>query len=270
MPINTSEDNIKYYSDAIKAASDESEAEFGNWFNNSTNPTEDFNKGYKDFFCSILKPVVFEKTKDNSQNLTALEIGCGGGRIMNAACKYFGHVIGLDIHSDLDKTKVILGKYNSNFEVKPISQDMTFPVSDKSVDFVYSFIVFQHILKVDCFIKYAEEIKRILKDDGTAIIYYGRPRKWSQKLSQYAFVNFLRGIMDKIFFEKIKLDILGNGYREYPNAKVNCVNLVVTRKKARKIFRQNKFKILEEGVSKKRHTALGTQYYVVIKKHGSL
>jgi len=260
-PIDTEEKNINYYSDAIKSSADKNVSDFLRWFNNNDNVNSVINSGYYDFYTSILKPTIYEKTKNNSKQLTGLEIGCGGGRILNAACKYFAKAIGVDIHDSFDALNNFLTSENENFELGKI-KDNKIPTKDKSVDFVYSFIVFQHILKIKVFEDYVSEIKRMLKPDGITIIYFGRPRFFSKKVFYNKTLNNITRIFDKIFYEILYLNIFKNGFIENYNAEVNHVNLTVSIFKAKKIFKKAGLKIKEKGISKNKNI-FGTQYYFI-------
>ena len=72
---------------------------FQSWFNKCDSVEESVMAGYWDFAVHILTPVVLEHRK-NPIDSNALEIGYGGGRLINDACSYFGHVIGIDIHEE--------------------------------------------------------------------------------------------------------------------------------------------------------------------------
>ncbi len=259
--VDTEKKNINYYSKAVKNAEQKDFIEFLKWFNGGENIISIINSGYYDFFSKILKPIIYEKTKNNSKQLICLEIGCGGGRILNAACKYFGKAIGTDIHNSFNVLNKFLSFENNNFELKKITNNKI-PVADKSIDFIYSFIVFQHILKITVFKDYLSEIKRILKNDGVIIIYFGRPRFFSKKQFKYSFLNFITFTLDRIFYESIFLNLFKKGYSENYNVKVNHVNLTVSLLKAKKMFKKSGFEIKEKGYSKN-NKKYGTQYYFI-------
>jgi len=262
--IDTENKNIRYYSDAIKNAENTDLLTFLKWFNGGENVDAIINSGYYDFFNSILKEKIYSYTKSNSKQLTALEIGCGGGRVMNAACKYFGKVVGIDIHESFTLLNDFLKNENSNFELFRIT-DNKIPIAENSVDFVYSFIVFQHILKIKTFEDYLSEIKRILKPNGLLIIYFGRPRFFSKKVSKFSIINKFSFLLDKIFYENFYLNIFKNGYYENYKVVVNHINLMVTKRKAKIIFKKNNLKIIEYGFSKSGNS-FGTQHYFIATK----
>ncbi|MCK9378659.1 MAG: class I SAM-dependent methyltransferase [Candidatus Moranbacteria bacterium] len=263
--LHTNQENIAAFKKEIKKASNSSNESFLTWFNDNENIDSMISSGYKNFFCSILNKNIYNLTKNNSSQLTAVEIGCGSGRVLNAAAKYFKYVIGLDIHENLNMTKEFLIQLgNKNFELKKI-QDKKFPLENNSIDFIYSFIVFQHLLKLETFEEYSREISIKMKKNGLAMIYFGRPRFFSKIILRYKTVNYFLMILDKILFENLYINLFKNGYLEYPNAEANDINLVVSLKKAREIFLSNKLIIIDKGTSP-RDNYFGTQYFMALKK----
>jgi ubiquinone/menaquinone biosynthesis C-methylase UbiE len=103
----------------------------------------------------------------------ALEIGFGGGRLLLEAAKIFETVIGIDIHESFVKTEGFLASQEcNNFSL--LSKEQLEFVEDETVDFVYSFIVFQHFASFQEVEFYLNHIKRILTKSGYAHIYFGK------------------------------------------------------------------------------------------------
>lgn len=97
-----------------------------------------------------------------------LEIGCGVGRMSFALAKRFAVVEALDISSEMvnraNSLKEHLGVKNVNFSVgsgRGLNQ-----YSEESVDFAFSFVVFQHIPEVAIIESYIREMGRVLKRGG--------------------------------------------------------------------------------------------------------
>jgi ubiquinone/menaquinone biosynthesis C-methylase UbiE len=262
--IDTGNKNEAYYSEAIKKAAETNFDEFLRWFNGGTNIVSIRNSGYHDFYNNILKKIIYERTRETSDQSLVLEIGCGGGRILNAACKYFKKSVGTDIHDNFEMLEKFMSIENTNFELLKI-QDNKFAIADNSIDFVYTFIVFQHILKLEVFEQYLSEIKRMLKSKSLAIIYFGRPRLIGKKQFSTRLLNFMAYLLDKLFYENMYLNLFKKGYFEDHLAPVNHVNLMVSMKKAGKLCNLNSLKILERGISNKENS-IGTQYYIIIEK----
>jgi len=145
--------------------------EFAKYFDTSSSLKEVEAMGYVDFYHKIFTND-FYNLVDDPRLKTCVEIGFGGGRILAAASKLFNKAIGIDIHNSFDMSEKYLKRQN----VKNVSlihaNDMS-TIQDNSVDFVYSFIVFQHFISWDDAEFYFREIKRILTDNGAGIIYFG-------------------------------------------------------------------------------------------------
>ena len=98
----------------------------------------------------------------------ALEIGCGVGRMSFALAKRFAAVEALDISNEMIKRanglQEHLGIKNVNFRASGGSDLHQY--LDESVDFAFSFIVFQHIPEVAIIEGYIREMGRVLKTGG--------------------------------------------------------------------------------------------------------
>lgn len=157
----------------------EKDSEFMNWFNKSKTLDESFLVGNKDFNEKIFDQISKKILGDTSKK-TALEIGFGGGRLMNAACKVFDNVIGIDIHKSFERTKRILEEAGvSNFSL--MYENEINKLKNNSIDFIYSFIVFQHFENWEVAERYLDMIDRTLKKDGLAMIYFGRSKTNQEK-----------------------------------------------------------------------------------------
>ena len=97
----------------------------------------------------------------HKENCTALEIGCGAGRILRPMSRDFGHVIGTDISGEM------LAKARDIVDAELLETDGEhIPLSDNSVDFVFSFLVFQHMKNYVLVENNFKDVVRILKPGG--------------------------------------------------------------------------------------------------------
>jgi ubiquinone/menaquinone biosynthesis C-methylase UbiE len=222
---------------------------FQSWFDKSKDTTQSIVRGYWDLAFHILIPKVCECI-ENPEEKIALEIGYGGGRIVNAACSYFREVIGIDIHDEQEMVEAFLrAQGKSNFRLIRTS-GRTIDVDSESIDFIYSMIVLQHLPSFDVFVSYIKETYRCLKLSGVALLYFG-------KYSRLNPVHQLRYFIQ--------------GYKEIPKAPVNHISLVIRVSKVKKLCRDIGFKVVEIGTSYKRvpdgyPRIRGGQNYVTLLK----
>ena len=106
----------------------------------------------------------------------ALEIGCGMGRILKPLSERIEKAFGVDISAEMiaRARQGLAGRPNA--EVFVTSGRLT-GFRDASLDFVYSFIVFQHIPSKRAVARYMREAARVLKGKGVFRFQVdGRPR----------------------------------------------------------------------------------------------
>ena len=145
------------------------EVEFHKFFDIDDSVSNALKRGFIDFSHRIFTPDFYQILGD-PRDKTALEIGFGGGRLMNAASHYFNKVIGVDIHESFDRTTEILTREGcTNFEL--VHRDNINTIADDSIDFVYSFIVFQHFSHWSEAEFYISQVERVLKPGGCGILY---------------------------------------------------------------------------------------------------
>jgi SAM-dependent methyltransferase len=107
---------------------------------------------------------IIKKYMHSKLNPTILEIGCGVARIL----KFWPYkAIGVDISENMLTKAALECESFGKKDIKFIKTDgRTIDVEDKSVNLVYSFLVFQHIQTLREIKTYMEEISRILAPGG--------------------------------------------------------------------------------------------------------
>jgi len=137
----------------------------------------------------------FEKVKnirrDNLKQMNVLDIGCGTGRLTRAMAKYFKKVEGIDISEEMisQSKRDNEDLENVNFSVSN-GLDLSLFIENR-FDFVFSFIVFQHIPRKSIIINYLKEIHRVLKPNGLVKAQVrGYPGKLPEGLSQNRYRGF--------------------------------------------------------------------------------
>ena len=98
------------------------------------------------------------------QGKTALEIGCGMGRMTAVFAQEFGEVVGIDVSPEMVQKARARGVPGARYLLGS-GCDLA-GVADSSVDFVFSYIVFQHIPEEAMILRYFEEAGRVLRPGG--------------------------------------------------------------------------------------------------------
>lgn len=107
-------------------------------------------------------------SEDDLSTMTALDIGCGTGRLVRGMAPYFKQVIGIDISKEMLSRAKNDNKNLSNAQFLLGNGVDLDRVEDSSIDVVFSYIVFQHIPKRSIIFNYIREIERVLKPGGYA------------------------------------------------------------------------------------------------------
>jgi SAM-dependent methyltransferase len=145
--------------------------DFLNWFDATDSVENTISKAYSDWTHRFVKYPYYKKLSKK----TALEIGFGGGRLLGQSAKVFNLVYGVDIHRNFEMTAKFLELQNiTNFKL--VHRDEIWEIPDDSLDFIYSFIVFQHFDKIEEVDFYLNQIKRLLSPNGVAHIYFGKSK----------------------------------------------------------------------------------------------
>ena len=231
---------------------------FFTWFNSAKDTDASFVRGAWDFAFHISLPIL--KYVDNPETKTILEIGYGGGRILAAASRHFAKVIGVDIHEEKLFVETELKKRGIKNAVLLKGNGSNISTRSSSVDIVYSFIVLQHIEKMELFRKYFKETFRILKPGGVAILYFARYCRFSKGRS-----SLLLYWLDNL----LELILLRRGFIEVPS-QVNDVNLIVSVNYVKNLSEKIGFQVKGLVVSRIRVpdgiNLYGGQHGVVIRK----
>jgi SAM-dependent methyltransferase len=148
---------------------------------------------------------------------TALEIGCGLGRLVFPLAAHFERVLGLDISPEMiDQAKLLAAQKNvanarffSLADYKRRSDN--FDLGEGSVDFVYSLIVFQHIADFRAIEAYFELVRLSLSSRGVAYLQFDtRPQnlmyRVKNSLPDFVLPRFLRRGIRRIRRNAIELE----------------------------------------------------------------
>ena len=144
--------------------------EFMNWFDATDSLYSTVQTATQDWELRFRRKGPFDAIKKNR----SLEIGFGGGRLLARAALDFNEACGVDIHRAFTNTKKYLFLQGVENVQLFHRDDLAAGLQPGSVDFVYSFIVFQHFDSVEEVRFYLNQIETLLMADGIAHIYYGK------------------------------------------------------------------------------------------------
>ena len=113
--------------------------------------------------------LIMDRAKEGELAATdsAVEIGCGLGRLTRVAATSFGHVTGLDISKEMLR-RAERESPDANIDYKQIGADFRLPIPDRTADMVFAWTVFRHVPKT-VFAQYLHESRRILKPHGCLV-----------------------------------------------------------------------------------------------------
>jgi ubiquinone/menaquinone biosynthesis C-methylase UbiE len=89
-----------------------------------------------------------------TQNLTMLELGCGVGRMTHRFSELFKYVYAIDVSQEmLSLARKFWGHLENVEFILGNGRDLK-PISDSTVDFLFSYLVLQHVLYVQIVLNY--------------------------------------------------------------------------------------------------------------------
>jgi SAM-dependent methyltransferase len=105
----------------------------------------------------------------------ALDLGCGVGRVARALARRFEEVVAVDVSPEMVRRA-------KELHPEPEFPNLTFhatdgvhlPLEDESIDFVFSYEVFQHMPSRGVMRGNLSEVARVLRPDGLAAIHVHR------------------------------------------------------------------------------------------------
>ena len=103
---------------------------------------------------------------------TILELGCGAGRMTGSLARRWQRVLAYDISQEmLTKAKALHQDANNIVWQLSSGTDLA-PAQTGSVDFVFSYIVLQHLPEEPLVAHYVAEMLRVLRPGGVALFQY--------------------------------------------------------------------------------------------------
>lgn len=121
-----------------------------------------FASGQQDYQRYV--PPFLAKMGFDARDKTALEIGCGIGRIARWMSRDFAEYVGVDVSPEMVRKASSYRLTNARFQA--VSGGDLSGIPDASADFVFSFAVFQHVPDKSAILNYIAETGRVLRPEG--------------------------------------------------------------------------------------------------------
>jgi SAM-dependent methyltransferase len=154
----------------------QSDEKFILWFDGGGSIKGAFEKA-EDIFTRLFLPHA-RKHLRRLDNKKALDIGYGAGLKVYEAAKHFKESHGVDCHGKHDDVFNLLHKYGEDENVADIylrtAEANNLPYDDGEFDFVHSWTTFLHFDTYSYVVETLNEIYRVLKPGGVAVIYFTR------------------------------------------------------------------------------------------------
>jgi cyclopropane fatty-acyl-phospholipid synthase-like methyltransferase len=161
---------------STERAAQDGQLAYQSWFDRADSLDATRSQACVDFFCKIMTADVLARI-GSPHDQTALEIGSGGGRLLGCAAQCFSRSIGVDIvyqsESFTSMSRELLAVWGVSDKCDLIPPESLTQVTDSSVGFVYSYIVFQHMDSVATVWEYLKQIRRVLRTGGVARLFFG-------------------------------------------------------------------------------------------------
>ncbi|MGH9714563.1 MAG: class I SAM-dependent methyltransferase [Candidatus Acidiferrales bacterium] len=114
----------------------------------------------------------FDRFQFSPDGKTMLELGCGAGRMTGSFAGQFASAIGFDVSNEMLALARALHQTAENIKwVQGNGADLS-NVRSASIDFVFSYLVLQHLPEEALVHTYLREILRVLKDGGICLFQY--------------------------------------------------------------------------------------------------
>ncbi|MBI4873335.1 MAG: class I SAM-dependent methyltransferase [Acidobacteria bacterium] len=126
-------------------------------------------QGEEEFFASaadVIRGLARELNRLPEGARSALEIGCGPGRLMRLLAPRCGEIHGVDVSDEMIRLARERLAGVSSAHVRRTAGASLEGFAADSFDFVYSYAVFQHIPSREVVLSYLREARRVLKPGG--------------------------------------------------------------------------------------------------------
>lgn len=122
--------------------------------------------------ATLLVDPVLPRLSRPAGEASALDLGCGVGRLSRALAARFESVVGVDVSDEMVRRAAELNPAERHPNLRFESSDgLTLPLPAESIDFVFSYEVFQHMPSHAVILSNLHEVRRVLRPSGTALLH---------------------------------------------------------------------------------------------------
>jgi len=111
-----------------------------------------------------------------------LELGCGAGRMTANFASHYKRVLALDVSTEMLSRGANIHSTLENISWLPVAGDNLATVESNSVDFVFSYLVLQHMPTEAIAINYVLEMIRVLRSGGAFLFQFNGSRARNMNL----------------------------------------------------------------------------------------
>ena len=132
---------------------------------------ESFFRSGEEDYRRLVSPVL-ERHEFAPRGKTMLELGCGAGRMSRSFAAEFDRVLAIDVSAEmLNRARALNRDFENITWVQGNGSDMS-NIASESVEFVFSYLVLQHLPNEALVRFYISEILRILAADGLCLFQF--------------------------------------------------------------------------------------------------
>jgi SAM-dependent methyltransferase len=147
---------------------------------------ETFLESGEEEYRNLVQPVL-DELQFAPEGGSMLEVGCGAGRMTASFARRFASVYALDISEEMqDLAKQHLAGFQNIDWVLGNGTNLS-AIPSESVDFVFSYLVLQHLPAEDLAMAYVREILRVLKQGGMLLFQFNSAKhptmNWKGRLA---------------------------------------------------------------------------------------
>jgi len=196
-----------------------------------------FNLGEK-FVCEEVDPFI-KRYIQNPEDKTAVELGCGVGRIVRAFSSRFKYVVGLDVSGKMIEIAKSLHHNLNNVAFFKNDGKTFINIGDDTVDYVFSVVTFQHMPSKDVVETNIKEIARVLNKNGVFQIDFPILQGWVRVFGVLPLPRLLRKYVPDSILRIYRLIRI----RDRLKRSETFQGVVLTKKTAQKIFEKYNLKV---------------------------